>query len=103
MATPGSLEYDAQSNAGIVIIPCIVFLAVSPIVVGIRLWSRHRSVARIGADDVTICVSLVRRTLNSLHAPGSLLTMLEVFAMASSAVLVVGKAIATLTPPQVAC
>lgn len=68
MATPGSPEYDAQSNTGIIFIPSVIFLAVSPMLVGIRLWSRYRSGVPIGADDVSICVSLVRRSLISpLH------------------------------------
>lgn len=72
MATPHSSEYATQSNTSIVLIPCAVFLAVSPVTVGIRLWSRFRTGAKIGADDLTICVSSVRRSfLSSLLAtPG---------------------------------
>jgi hypothetical protein len=62
MATPGTPEYDAESNIPIVLIPAAVFLAVSPVTVGIRLWSRVRTRAKIGADDLTICFSLVRRS-----------------------------------------
>lgn len=70
MATPGSPEYDAQSHIPIVLVPSVVFLAVGPLAVTIRLWSRLRTAGKIGADDLTICVSLV-------------------FAMACSAVLIV--------------
>ncbi|KIM96091.1 hypothetical protein OIDMADRAFT_148582 [Oidiodendron maius Zn] len=84
MATPGSPEYDAESHVSIVLVPSVVFLVIGPLAVTIRLWSRLRTAGKIGADDLTICVSLV-------------------FAMACSAVLVVachygyGKHLSTLT------
>lgn len=62
MATPGSPEYDAESHVSIVLVPSVVFLAVGPLAVAIRLWSRLRTAGKIGADDLTICVSLVSRS-----------------------------------------
>jgi hypothetical protein len=59
MATPGSPEYAVESNSPMVLIPSAVFLGVAPLGVAVRLWSRYRAAAKIGADDLTICVSLV--------------------------------------------
>jgi hypothetical protein len=61
MATPGSPEYLAESHVPIVLVPSAAFLAIAPLAVGIRLWSRARTAAKIGADDLTICASLVSR------------------------------------------
>lgn len=61
MVAPISPEYIAQSNVNIVLLPSVVFLAVAPIVVGIRLWARFMTSARVGADDVTIFVSMVSK------------------------------------------
>ncbi|KAI1769995.1 hypothetical protein F4818DRAFT_446722 [Hypoxylon cercidicola] len=47
-----------ESNADTIYIPVIVFLAICPLVVGTRIWSRMGSGGRLGADDYTILVSL---------------------------------------------
>ncbi|CRK25035.1 hypothetical protein BN1723_013500 [Verticillium longisporum] len=50
---------SGESNANQVVIPCIVFFALTPIFIIIRLWSRIATRSTIGADDWTIMVSFV--------------------------------------------
>ena len=51
--TPGA------SNAAQVEVPCIVFFALTPIFIGLRIWSRLSKGSKLGADDWTILVSFV--------------------------------------------
>ncbi|KAH8597838.1 hypothetical protein B0O99DRAFT_470808, partial [Bisporella sp. PMI_857] len=48
-----------ESNALLVQIPSVVFCVISPIVVGIRFWSRIRCRGNLGWDDWTILGSLI--------------------------------------------
>ncbi|KAI0379556.1 hypothetical protein F5Y04DRAFT_271863 [Hypomontagnella monticulosa] len=50
------LHYN--SNAGMIYIPAVVFLAICPIIVGTRIWSRIGTGGKLGPDDYTILVSL---------------------------------------------
>lgn len=63
MATPVSPEYAAESHTSMILVPSIAFLAITPLAVAIRLWSRAKTSAMIGADDLTILFSLVSRSL----------------------------------------
>lgn len=51
------------SHAHHVEIPCIVFFALTPIFVIMRIWSRLSKGSKLGADDWTIVVSFVSETL----------------------------------------
>ncbi|KAL7627222.1 hypothetical protein AAE478_003998 [Parahypoxylon ruwenzoriense] len=48
----------SETNAKLIYIPVGVFLAICPLVVGIRIWSRLGNGTKLGADDYTILVSL---------------------------------------------
>ncbi|KAI8962143.1 hypothetical protein F5Y11DRAFT_324019 [Daldinia sp. FL1419] len=48
--------YD--TNSEMIYVPVGIFLAICPIVVGTRLWSRVGNGGRLGADDWTILISL---------------------------------------------
>ncbi|CAI4212806.1 unnamed protein product [Parascedosporium putredinis] len=61
MVYPGNIP--GESNALMVQIPCIVFFVVTPIFVGIRIWSRIRLRSGISWDDWTILLSFVGRFL----------------------------------------
>ncbi|EEY19809.1 integral membrane protein [Verticillium alfalfae VaMs.102] len=50
---------SGETNANQVVVPCIVFFALTPIFIIIRLWSRIATRSTIGADDWTIMVSFV--------------------------------------------
>lgn len=63
-----------ESNARLVVIPGIVFCVLSPLIVGVRFWSRMRVQGSLGWDDWTILCSLV-------------------FSMAVSIFLLAGKAL----------
>lgn len=52
------------SHAQHVEIPCIVFFALTPIFVIMRIWSRLSKGSKLGADDWTIVVSFVSETLS---------------------------------------
>ncbi|OTB04979.1 hypothetical protein M426DRAFT_22327 [Hypoxylon sp. CI-4A] len=55
-ATEDSALYE--TNAETIYVPVAVFLVVSPIAVGARIWSRVANGGRLGLDDLTIVVSL---------------------------------------------
>ena len=55
-----------ESNAALVAVPSIVFCVVSPVVVGIRFWSRMRVRGNLGWDDWTILGSLIFSMLVSI-------------------------------------
>lgn len=61
MVYPGNIP--GESNALMVQIPCIVFFVVTPIFVGIRIWSRIRLRSGLSWDDWTILLSFVGRSL----------------------------------------
>ncbi|KAK3358071.1 hypothetical protein B0T25DRAFT_176443 [Lasiosphaeria hispida] len=46
------------SNAYMIYVPVIVFAVVSPLLCGLRLWSRFRKGGRLGADDYVILAAL---------------------------------------------
>ncbi|KAI1373363.1 hypothetical protein F4677DRAFT_221398 [Hypoxylon crocopeplum] len=48
----------SETTAGTIYAPVAVFLALCPIVVGIRIWSRVGNGGKLGADDYTILVAL---------------------------------------------
>lgn len=48
-----------ESHAATIYIPAAVFLAVCPIIVGTRIWSRVGNGGKMGPDDYTILVALV--------------------------------------------
>ncbi|XXH05265.1 hypothetical protein Hte_011690 [Hypoxylon texense] len=88
-ASPPTAPHDDrwyhESNASTIYIPVIVFLAICPLVVGTRVWSRMGNGGRLGVDDYTILVSLG-------------------FALASGGIMLAacrygyGKHVATLSP-----
>ncbi|KAI1102561.1 hypothetical protein F4804DRAFT_261064 [Jackrogersella minutella] len=47
-----------ESHAGTIYVPVGVFLAICPIIVGTRIWSRIGNGGKLGPDDYTILVSL---------------------------------------------
>lgn len=58
---PATAAQDPDANVSyLVYIPAAVFLAVCPILVGLRIYARIRGGARVGADDYMAIVSLVR-------------------------------------------
>lgn len=52
-----------DSHANMVRIPCIIFFALTPIFVGLRLWNRIAKRSGMGLDDYSILVSFVSRKL----------------------------------------
>lgn len=49
----------AESNAWMVRLPCIFFFVLTPIFIGLRLWSRLARNNGLGPDDWTILLSFV--------------------------------------------
>ncbi|KAI0883578.1 uncharacterized protein GGS22DRAFT_195248 [Annulohypoxylon maeteangense] len=47
-----------ETNSEMIYVPVGVFLAICPVIVGTRIWSRMSNGGRLGADDYTILVSL---------------------------------------------
>lgn len=81
--------YD--TNSEMIYVPVGVFLAICPIIVGTRIWSRLGNGGHLGADDWTILVSLVSQSLKAyvktsdeLHV---LTTLPKGFALASSGIM----------------
>ena len=56
----GSGNIPGPSHASYVTIPCIVFFAVTPIFILIRLWSVLLRRSGLGLDDITILIAFVR-------------------------------------------
>ncbi|KAF3067245.1 hypothetical protein GL218_08465 [Daldinia childiae] len=55
--SPGDPGYY-DSNSEMIYVPVGVFLAICPIIVGTRIWSRLGNGGHLGADDWTILISL---------------------------------------------
>ncbi|KAH8883313.1 hypothetical protein GQ53DRAFT_882918 [Thozetella sp. PMI_491] len=53
---PGFAE---ESNGHMIIIPCAVFLALCPIAVGIRVWTRLYKLGYLGSEDWVLLLALV--------------------------------------------
>jgi len=54
-----SASPSGESNAGLVVVPGVGFCIISPLVVGVRFWSRLRLQGGLGWDDWTILCSLI--------------------------------------------
>jgi len=54
-----SAPLSGESNAPLAVIPGVVFCVISPLVVGVRFWSRMRVQGNLGVDDWTILCSLI--------------------------------------------